>query len=347
MASPTFHEISTAKNILVTATTLMDMENAAQLAAREKDLSVIDEFVCQRASSVEAHEAGMLRHLGEKTKRQMTTISDIRLTDGELFDALFGIDLPPGARIEKKPYVIQFSLYDRDYERTCLVAGMKPSYADSEGLCPTPRDIRPEMREILGNSITMVRVSKEPIVTQKEAWSGVRFPIMGIKRNFYARTPSGLKRLPVEYEEKPDPLTARHEELHGYQAMMIDSGYIPDTGLLECDLFEEEAAECIPEAEMGAKQKRSCLIHTSYFDEHDLRESRANLPALARKMIPNKPGDARKLVAQRDRNEYALFRVYESAGAELKKLVGWALHFMDFYNAHRIIPAMRAVYETT
>src|SRR3989338_10823127 len=102
MASPNFHEVSIARNILSTATTLIGMENAAQLAAREKDLSVIDEFISQLASSVAAYETGMFRRFGNKTKHRIATISDIRLTDEELFNALFGINLPLGARIEKK-----------------------------------------------------------------------------------------------------------------------------------------------------------------------------------------------------------------------------------------------------
>lgn len=344
MLKPNFHEISAAKNILSTARDLMDMESAVQQAAREKDLYVLDAFVRRRTPAVPPYEAGVFKRLEECAKQRMATISGLSLRDDELFGALFGIGLPADAGIAKKPYVVQWSLRDGDYELTCSAAGMKPCYAESDGLCLAPDDIKPAMRKTFGDSVTMVRATKKPVIGQKK-WPDVKSPIMGTDVNSYAHTSPGLKRLPVTYEEMPDPLCERHEELHGYQRMLVASGYTPDTDTLERDLFEEEAADCIAEAEMGIKQPRQRLVHTTYFDEHDLEECRRNLAVLARKMSPNNPADARRFVPQRDRNEYALFKVYESGNNELKKLVGWALHVMEFYSAHRIIPTMQTVYE--
>ncbi|MBI3413031.1 MAG: hypothetical protein HY051_03060 [Candidatus Aenigmarchaeota archaeon] len=138
----------------------------------------------------------------------------------------------------------------------------------------------------------------------------------------------------------------RHEEVHAFQNLMEDAKYQPFiNGALHQDLLSEEAAECIAEAEHRFEPARErVLLHTSFYSRYEVPGQDFN--ALARRIHERYPSLSENLIHQRQKNEEALLQAYDKSDRELKKLIGWTLHLLEFPTADRVLGSIPSVYQT-
>lgn len=262
---------------------------------------------------------------------------EIGLSDKRLFRSVFNQEPPQGLRVKRRPYSVQFEMDGEDFEQLCVSRGMKRGYADSQGICLDPEEIAPSMRERLGGSVILTRAYYEPrLIPRVEAQlADMVIPRALTRGNFHIRV--------VKHERVGDPVLDRHEELHAAQNLAIAAGYPSLNGGLEQNLLDEEQAEYVAEMDNGVKPERDLLSHTNYYLDFGVAEGA--FAALARKYY-NRVGEAFMAVQQRAKNEAALARLRSETDGRLGRVVGWALPFMDFYRADKILSLVPAVYET-
>ncbi|MFH0890271.1 MAG: hypothetical protein V1836_04000 [Candidatus Aenigmatarchaeota archaeon] len=318
------------RHILDDAKALMELETMAQrLGNRHCDAVAFHGFVNSTAARLK--DGGRFRNLGAIAYDRINSVSEFEETGAELLAKIFPQeilrDMPfndESQKIEtqRRPYSLQFSMSGEQFYYTCAALDFKKGFASSNGLCLSPYDIKPEVRRALSGSIFFARTDYFPV------YQGEWFR-------------EGEPRKPAAIQISASAVTERHEEIHTWQTLMRNAGYLHFNNTLEQDLLDEESAECIAEVENDSRRPRKFLLHTSLYVEYDI--DKENFVELTRYVHPDNP---QRVIGQRKMNANALGQVYGKNDPRLNRLVGWALHLMDFYRANRTLRIIPAVYET-
>ncbi len=317
------------RNILEEAKALMELEAMAQsFGSGACDAGEFHGFVDSAAAGLS--KGGRFRILGSTVYGRINSVHGFSETGAELFAKIFPqqvlYDVPSdeSRKIEtrRRPYSVQISMDGEQYYCACNALKIKKGFTSSNGLCLYPDSLKPDVRDKLGGSVFFARTDYFPV------YQGSLFQ---------QNEPGKLAFM----QRSASAVTERHEEVHAWQNLMRNAGYLHFNGALEQDLLDEESASCISSVENCSQLQGEPLLHTNLYAENDI--TWGNFVELAAYIRTKNP---QRVIEQRKMNANALVRAYEKNDPKLGRLVGWALHLMDFYRANRALKIIPAVYET-